>query len=1034
MGGYVKKFVYLFLSIAMMAIVTGCGGGGGDDDGDGGNGPTPKSIQLTFANGETGATAPVGTTGRLVAILKYSDGTTEDITDRADYDYDSSVVSIEADGSAKAIGAGSTDIVAKFGGVDSNAVELTVTTVTLESITVHPDKTTLHVGESVRYTADGHYSDGTIVDISKDVSWSSGDTAVMTIDSEGMAKAVGAGDTTIKAVKDGKKGTAGVSVKAVSLESIQLTFANGDREATVPKGTTGRLVATAYYSDGSSADVTADAQYDYDAKIVEIGIGGDAKAIGVGSTDIVAKFGGVGSNEVKLAVTATTLKSITVSSDKPELIVGTSTKLTAIGVYSDGSDVDITKDVSWSSSDTDIVTVVGDEAKGVGVGSAVVTATLDGVTGNTELKVEQAQVTDLRIVKDDTALSSDDEFVVGETLKVKALADFDNGMKSVDVTRKVTWQAGNQGTVSVDSNGLITAIEAGYAEVTAFYHGEFGSASDKITGTVVAKAIDKIQIFTEPDNASVPAGESIRLEAWATYNDGSNENVSDTVKWISGDKRVSIVNDKDEKCVYATSQERLVTTIEAEKTPTLKAKKTVTFDRKDFDHIEIQEGYCENGDCPVITGKTVDIPIVDDVNYDPVSEGAYYPTAWAVYSDGSKRYINTMVGIRWWSADQVRAYVNTIQGSFVFGRGVGRGIEISVSYRGEHKTSFFVNVVEDTNTKTLQKIGIKNTQLDGWGCSQSDNDYGGKLEMNIGDEGKYLQACGKFQYGDGSVKWEDINNNVLWSSSDAEVARVQTYTGELKALGAGNAVITAQLAEVKGSFDVTVVDKRPDHIEIQGYYPADSGNTKIITGKTVDIPIVDEVNYDPVSIGAYYPKAYLVFTDGSRQYINSTSGVRWWSSDQVRAFVDTTRGSFVFGRGVGNGIEISVSYRGEYRTSFFVNVYEDTTQKTLRKIGIKNTKDLGWGCTQNDSDYGTGLVVDKGDNGKYLMACGQFEYTNGNIEWEDINDNVAWFSSDDNVARMRTLTGELIAKEAGSTVISAQFVGVVGATKVTVNP
>jgi ribosome biogenesis protein Nip4/uncharacterized protein YjdB len=650
------------------------------------------------------------------------------------------------------------------------------------------------------------------------------------------------------------------------------------------------------------------------------------------------------------------------------------------------------------------------------------------------MKVNQAQVTDLRIVKDETALSETDEFVVGETLKVKALADFDNGMKDVDVTTKVLWQAGSQGTVSVDQNGLITAIKAGDAEVVAFYQGEFGTASDKIIGTVVDKVVNEIKIFSNPADATAPAGESIKLEAWAIYNDGSNQNISDTVKWISSDSKVMIVNMKDEKYVYATANEQVEASIEAENATGIKATQTVTFERKVFDHIEIQESYCGDANCPIITGKTIDIPIVDRVDYEDKPEGVYYPTAWAVFTDGSKWYINDKLGIRWWSADQIRAYVNTTKGSFVFGRGLGQGIEVSVSYRGEHKASFFVNVIQDTNTKTLQAVGIKNTQLDGWGCSQSDNDYGGKLEMNIGDEGKYLQACGKFQYIDGSVKWEDINNNVAWFSSDAAVARVQTSTGELKALSGGNTVITAQLAGIRGSFDVNVTNKTPDHIEIQGYFPADSSDTKIITGETLDIPIVDNVNYDPVSIGAYYPKAYLVFTDGSRQYINSTSGIRWWSDDQIRAFVDTTRGSFVFGRGIGDGIEISVSYRGEHKTSFFVNVYEDTTQKTLKKVGIKNTKDLGWGCSQNDADYGTDLIVDKGDDGKYLMACGQFEYTNGTIKWEDINDNVAWFSSNNDVARMRTLTGELIAKEAGNTEISAQVAGIVGTTKVTVNP
>ena len=498
------------------------------------------------------------------------------------------------------------------------------------------------------------------------------------------------------------------------------------------------------------------------------------------------------------------------------------------------------------------------------------------------------------------------------------------------------------------------------------------------------------------------------------------------MKWTSDNSNVSVIVPKGEKYAIATATEEATAKITALHESGRSNEKEVTFHGKIPDHIEIQEGYCGDGDCPVITGKTIDIPIVDRVDYENKPEGVYYPTAWLVYSDGSKEYINDRIGIRWWSADQIRAYVNTTKGSFVFGRGLGEGIEISVSYRGEHKTSFFVNVVEDTTTKTLTQIGILNTQEAGWGCTQNDADYGEKLSMLIGDEGKYLMACGKFRYSDGTIKWEDINNNVAWFSSDSDVARVQTSTGELKALGGGNAVITAQLAEIKGAIDVEVVDKTPDHIEIQEGYCED-GKCPVITGTTVRIPIVDDVEYDPVSLGAYYPTAWLVFTDGTKQYINTTSGIRWWSADQIRAYVNTLRGSFVFGRGIGNGIEISVSYRGEYKTSFFVDVYEDTSEKTLRKIGIKNVKDLGWGCTQNDADYGTKLTVKASLMPRqYLQACGQFEYANGTIKWEDINNNVAWLSSDRDIAYVRTTTGKLKAIKSGNAVISAQLAEIKG--------
>ena len=1020
--------------IALMAfVVSGCGGGSSSTPVE----PTPsvKNVQLTFTDGTTAKKVPVGVSGGIIAIAIYSDNTSKNITEEVIPVSDNDNVVGIADNRLIALSEGSAQVTVTYQGVSSNKITVNVAnaSVVLDRIQVSPAGLSLPINASAIYSAIGIYSDGTVMDITKDVSWSSSNTDVATI-VDGEAKAIGTGTTTISAAKGNVSGTTGLTVSLANVTSLHLTLANGTTAIKVPVGATGNLVATALLSDGTTVDVTTQVSYDTNApKVIDIQKDGTIKALAEGSAQITVTFNGTTSNTVTVNVASTNvvLSSIVVNSDKPEIVVGTSTILTAIGTYSDGTVVDITEDVSWSSGDTNIITIVENEAIGVGVGTVTVSAVLNGKEGELGIKVNQAQITALKIVKDDNSLNTTGEFVVGETIKVRALADFDNGMTNVDVTDKVIWQSMTPETVSVNGHGLITALSTGHAEVVAYYQGEFGEASDKITGEVVEKIIEKIQIFTTPENAVVAAGESIELQAWAIYNDGTNANISDTVKWTSYDKRVVVVYDKEKKSIFATANERVETTIEAFRNETLKDTQIVVFERGVFDHIEIQEGYCENGDCPVITGKTVDIPIVDRIDYENKPEGVYYPTAWAVYTDGSKTYINSMIGIRWWSADQVRAYVDTTKGSFVFGRGVGEGIEISVSYRGEYKTSFYVNVIEDTTSKTLKEIGIINTKEQGWGCSQYDEDYGKKLNMDIGEEGKYLQACGKFQYTDGSIQWEDINNNVAWFSSDSNIARVSTYTGEIKALGGGNAVVTAQLAEIKGSIDIFVNDKIPDHIEIQeGYDP--NGQAPIITGKTVDIPIVDDVSYDPVSEGAYYPTAWLVFTDGSKEYINTTSGIRWWSADQVRAYVDTTRGSFVFGRGVGKGIEISVSYRGEYKTSFYVNVLEDTKTKTLIQIGIKNTKDLGWGCTQEDVDYGTGLTLKVGDDGKYLMACGKFQYSDGSMKWEDINNNVAWFSSKENVARVRTTTGELVAKSEGNTLISAQLAKIEGNINVTV--
>jgi|GEM_PF-5330854 len=570
----------------------------------------------------------------------------------------------------------------------------------------------------------------------------------------------------------------------------------------VPVGVSVSYTAEAVYDNGEVKDITAVAVWSSsDENIVTMGTGaaaGKAVTVAPGTVTITVSYEEVNATTV-LNVASARLERIVVNAGTTSLIVGVTTQMSARGIYSDQMTYDLTQDVVWSSSDDGIVALDGSTARGMAAGQAVVTATFGSVTGALDMTVQVAQLTALHIVGDD---HPGDEFVVGETVRVRALADFNNGVRNRDVTDKVTWTTGPEGTVSVE-NGLITALKPGAASVSARYKGEFGEANDTITGTVVEKTMTQLLIFSDPENAAVPAGLDIRLEAWAKYNDGTTLNVSDTVKWTSDDPKVTVEQVKGEKHVYATANETVSATVEALHAD-VRARKTVAFTEKVADHIEIQESYCENGDCPVITGKTVEIPIVDDVNYDPVSEGAYYPTAWLVYSDGSKAYINTERGINWWSTDQVRAYVNTIRGSFVFGRGVGSGIEISVSYRGEYKTSFFVDVKEDTTEKTLTAIGLKNTKDLGWGCTQNDADYGTRLTAEVGDGGKYVMACGKFEYKGGAVRWEDINNNVAWFSSDAEVARVRTATGEFKALGEGNAVISAQLAEIKGSIDVAV--------------------------------------------------------------------------------------------------------------------------------------------------------------------------------------------------------------------------------------
>ena len=83
------------------------------------------------------------------------------------------------------------------------------------------------------------------------------------------------------------------------------------------------------------------------------------------------------------------LTAIAVTPTNSSVASGTSRQLKATGLYTDKSTQDLTKQVTWSSSDTRIVTV--DQAgvvRGVRKGTAVVTATSEGKFGTANVKVQ----------------------------------------------------------------------------------------------------------------------------------------------------------------------------------------------------------------------------------------------------------------------------------------------------------------------------------------------------------------------------------------------------------------------------------------------------------------------------------------------------------------------------------------------------------------------------------------------------------------------------------------------------------------------
>ncbi len=210
---------------------------------------TLASLSVTPAT----ASIAVGATQQFTATATYTDGTTGNVSSSATWSSSStSIATISASGLATAVAAGQTNIAASYQGKSVSAT-LTATAATVTSIAVTPASASLQVGATQQFTATATYSDGTTGNVSSSATWSSSATTVATINSSGLATAVGAGQATITATYQGQTGSATLTATALTVTALAVT----PTSANLTVGGTQQFTATATYANGTTGNVTS---------------------------------------------------------------------------------------------------------------------------------------------------------------------------------------------------------------------------------------------------------------------------------------------------------------------------------------------------------------------------------------------------------------------------------------------------------------------------------------------------------------------------------------------------------------------------------------------------------------------------------------------------------------------------------------------------------------------------------------------------------------------------------------------------------
>jgi len=386
----------------------------------------------------------------------------------------------------------------------------------VDSITVSPTAQTISAGQTFQFTATGVVGHGTnhpstTSIITDQVTWTSSLPSVATINSSGVATAVGTGSTTITATINGYTGTISASA-TLSVSSsgggvgsvTGITAVNvipGSQSVTGP-GQTSQFIAIGTNSAGATVDLTN--QVAWSSSSVQIAtVGGNtglATAVGQGTVTITALYANPNGGSIITGTSTFTVTSGTSQQFTSVEIIPNNQTVSASGqtaqfialatLGSSGLEEDVTNspNLTWISSIPTIATVTSGLASGNGVvtgvsqgstdvavelqnpGGGVVTAT---AAVSVTLTAPPEPILSLTVIPG--SISVNDFQLTGQFL---AIATYSTAPYVRDVTNSpnTTWISTEPEIFPVDTNsggnagasaGLATAYGSGGAVIVA---------------------------------------------------------------------------------------------------------------------------------------------------------------------------------------------------------------------------------------------------------------------------------------------------------------------------------------------------------------------------------------------------------------------------------------------------------------------------------------------------------------------------------------------------------------------------------------
>jgi trimeric autotransporter adhesin len=374
------------------------------------------------------------------------------------------VATVSSQGVVTGVATGAATITATSAGRTGQAA-VTVTLPPVQTIVVSPARDTIGVGTERAFSAVLRDASGTPL-TGRALAWSSSNVSVASVSSTGVVIGLAPGATTISATSEGRVGTAIVVVLERLASVVILTPGSG----TLVVGTTQSLTAQVTDAQGNLL-TNRPITYSSDApSVASVSSTGVVTALTPGSVRITATSEGkIGT--ATFQVIPVPVAVVQISPTAPVLLPGATTQLTAVARSAAGT-VLTGRQVTWLSGAPSVVTVsAGGLVTAVGPGTALVLATIDGVSASITVSVNLPTIASINL----TPLAPE-VTVLGS---VQLVATPLSAAGTPITGRTVTWSSADESIAFVSSSGLVVGFRLGTVRITATSEGV--SASTIVT-------------------------------------------------------------------------------------------------------------------------------------------------------------------------------------------------------------------------------------------------------------------------------------------------------------------------------------------------------------------------------------------------------------------------------------------------------------------------------------------------------------------------------------------------------------------------